>query len=161
VRAAKSGTGRLGRQVESVQLATSAFHDPWLPLIFILIGCAQLRLGSRMISLDKYVIFESITVIMISLGIIYGQLVPILHKDFLSAHLGCQRFNFLMRKSKLLQSFANDLKYTLGDHRVAGIIEEVASIIENVHVLTKVLLLTIDVKTASVQILAEETHEED
>ena len=114
-----------------------------------------------MISLDKYVIFESITVIMISLGIIYGQLVPILHKDFLSAHLGCQRFNFLMRKSKLLQSFANDLKYTLGDHRVAGIIEEVASIIENVHVLTKVLLLTIDVKTASVQILAEETHEED
>lgn len=66
-----------------------------------------------------------------------------------------------MRKSKLLQGFADYLKYALGDYRVAGIIEEVASIIENVHVLSKVLLLTIDVKTASVQILAEETHEED
>lgn len=66
-----------------------------------------------------------------------------------------------MRESKLLQGFTDDLKYALGDHRVASIIEEVACIIENVHVLTKVLLLTIDVKTASVQILAEETHEED
>jgi hypothetical protein len=66
-----------------------------------------------------------------------------------------------MRESKLLQSFTDDLKYALGDHRVASIIEEVASIIENVHVLTKVLLLTIDVKAASVQILTEETHEED
>jgi hypothetical protein len=40
-----------------------------------------------MISLDKNVIFESIALIMVGLGIIDGQLVPILHKDFLSAHL--------------------------------------------------------------------------
>ena len=66
-----------------------------------------------------------------------------------------------MRECKLLQGFTDDLKYALGDHRVTSIIEEVAGIIENVHVLTKVLLLTIDVKAAGVQILAEEAHEED
>jgi hypothetical protein len=52
------------------------------------------------------------------------------------------------------------LEYALCYNRVTRIIEQVASIIEDVHIFSQVFSLTIYVESAGISVLAEEADQE-
>ena len=82
------------------------------------------------------------------------------HEDLLGTHLSHQRFDLIWAQSKLFEGLPNDLEYALCYNRVTRIIEQVASIIEDVHIFSQVFSLTIYVESAGISVLAEEADQE-